>query len=103
MVINDPKEFKFIAQLFLLFGLAVHFTVCGILKYKKVEITYKLAFKLFIFILFPIILFPFMVFSAESIFVKIIEFVVGISCGSFVFFGLKYFHRIKKNYLAKRP
>ena len=103
MVINDPKEFKFIAQLFLLFALGVHFTVCGILKYKKVEITYNLAFKLLIFMICPIILFPFMVFSTVSIFVKILEVIVCFSCCFFGFFGWKYFHRIKKNYLTKRP
>jgi uncharacterized membrane protein YccC len=95
MVINDPVKFKYITQIFLLLALLILFVTAYILKRNKVDITYSVALKLLLFVVFPVIGFPFVVFSAWSIFDKILSSVIALSAGLLQFYGTKAFHKIK--------
>lgn len=101
MIIYDDKMFKTITQLFLLLALLLLFFSAYILKRNKVEITYKVAFKLCIFLVFPIISFPFIIFSTWSVFDKMLASLFAISCALLQFYGTMSFHKVKSIFTNK--
>jgi hypothetical protein len=96
MVIYDHEKFKSIAQIFLLIAFVVYFATAFILKYKGIEITYKIVLRMFLLILFPIISFPFIFLSAMSLTDKIIGTVVVLSVCLTQFYGTITFRKMIK-------
>jgi hypothetical protein len=96
MVIYDYVKYKAITQMFLLLALLTVFVTAYILKRKKVEITYKVAFKLLMLEGFPIVAFPFIVFSTMSILDKTIATMIALSGVLAQFFGTIAFHKMIK-------
>jgi len=95
MVIYDHDKFKSISQLFFLLAMLVYFIMAYVLKSKKIEITYKIALRLF-FIIFPIIAFPFIFLSTMSPTDKFISTLIAMSGCLFQFYGTMAFHKIIK-------
>jgi hypothetical protein len=96
MVIYDYNKLKSIEQIFLLIAFIVYFTVALILKYKKIEITYKIVLKMFLLILFPIISFPFLFLSPMSPKDKIIGTVIVLSVCLIQFYGTIAFRKMMR-------
>jgi hypothetical protein len=96
MVIYDPVKFKTISQIFMLVALVTYFIVVIILKYKKIQITYGIALKLFFFVILPIVAFPFIFLSTMSLIDKIISTLIVISGCLIQFYGTMAFHKLRK-------
>jgi hypothetical protein len=101
MIIHDDKTFKTITQLFLFLAILLLFMTAYILKRKKVEITYKVAFKLFVYLVFPIVSFPFIILSTWSLLDKILASLFAISCALLQFYGTMSFHKLKNKFINK--
>lgn len=95
MVIYDHDKFKIISQIFLFAALIVYFSGAYILKRKGIEITYRIALKLF-FVIFPIIAFPFIFLSTMSLAGKISSTLIALSGCLAQFFGTMAFHKLRK-------